>query len=112
MCRDDLLNAPEEPRNLFDLVREWGNSKGIQGNATAKDQLCKTMEEVGEIAECLSKGLSKDDLAHEVGGAIVTLILLADIKGLDAEHCLMLEYLKISKRKGKTVNGVFVKEGD
>ena len=111
MTQDTLMTAPE-PQNLFDLVRDWGKSKGIQQNASAKDQFCKTVEEVGEISECLSKGYDNNALKHEIGGAIVTLILLADIKGLDAEHCLMDEYLKISKRNGKMIDGVFVKEGD
>ena len=48
----------------------------------------------------------------EMGDIFVTLIILCNQLGIDCVECLQLAYDKISKRKGKTVNGLFVKEED
>jgi hypothetical protein len=41
---------------------------------------------------------------------LVTIILLAKIVGLDSVDCLADAYDEIKDRKGKMVNGLFVKE--
>lgn len=98
--------------NTEQKVIEWAAEKGILEHSTPKDQFLKVSEEVGEIAECLAKGKSLEDLEHEIGGAMVTLILLAELVGTNASHCLDIEYAKIAKRTGEIKNGVFVKDGD
>ena len=41
---------------------------------------------------------------------LVTIILLANIVGLDSVDCLSDAYEEIKNRKGKMVNGLFVKD--
>lgn len=48
----------------------------------------------------------------EFGDVIVTLIILSKQLGIDFEECLELAYLKIKNRKGKTIDGKFVKQED
>ena len=47
-----------------------------------------------------------------MGDIFVTLIILCDQLNLDLVDCLARAYEKIKDRKGKTINGVFIKEGD
>ena len=70
------------------------------------------VEELGEVAACVSKGKSLDETELELGDLQVTVIILSSLLGTTAEKSLERAYNKISGRKGKMVNGVFVKEGD
>lgn len=47
-----------------------------------------------------------------MGDIFVTLIILCEQIGIDPVECLEMAYEKISKRKGKTINGQFIKEED
>ena len=48
----------------------------------------------------------------ELGDVLVTLTISANQLGTDLETCLQIAYDKIKNRKGKTINGNFVKESD
>ena len=50
------------------------------------------------------------DVADGIGDMLVTIILLANIVGLDSVDCLEDAYEEIKNRKGKMVDGFFVKE--
>lgn len=95
---------------LFTKVRKWGREKGI---TNGKSQFAKVVEEIGEAAHEISRGTT-DSKAFEdaIGDILVTVIILADIYGYDAEDCLALAWKEIKDRKGKSVDGVFVKESD
>lgn len=97
---------------MFDKIYEWANEKGLLSEDPRK-QFLKTIEEIGEIAEILCKNPNdKTALREEIGDALVTLIILASICGLSVEECLTYAYDKIKNRKGKVVDGIFVKEED
>ncbi|WP_244999796.1 PD-(D/E)XK nuclease family protein [Macrococcoides bohemicum] len=53
-----------------------------------------------------------DDLKDGIGDTIVTLIILAQQHGMTIEECLQYAYDEIKGRKGKTINGTFIKESD
>ena len=101
-----------DTNQLFFLVRQWGDDKGITGAngvATPSAQFQKLLEEVGE----LGKALMDNDTAETVdaiGDCMVVLTLLADMKGLKIEHCLDSAYEVIRRRTGRMENGVFVKD--
>lgn len=42
----------------------------------------------------------------------MTLIILAQQQGWTLEECLQYAYDEIKNRKGKTINGTFVKDSD
>lgn len=76
-------------------------------------QLVKVNEEVGEICHELSRGRYKSDEMYDaVGDSFVTLIGMCHHLGLNPNECLDRAYEAIKDRKGKVVNGSFVKEGD
>jgi len=100
-------------QTLFDLVREWGEEKGItgeHGRGTVMGQLAKVNEEIGELNAAIRNVDDDDELIDAIGDSIVTLILLADLLGYEAEDCLQSAYEVISKRTGRMENGTFIKD--
>lgn len=90
-------------------VLQWAKEKGILDKATPKDQMLKTVEEVGELAKAIGRN-DKEEIKDGIGDIAVTIIIQAELNGLDFDECLESVYEIISKRKGKMVNGIFVKE--
>ena len=71
--------------------------------------MLKVMEEVGELAGSLAKN-KRDETIDAIGDSLATIIILSAQLGLDPTECLQTAYNEIAERKGKTVDGVFVKE--
>lgn len=102
-------------------VEQWANDKDLLHEENADKQFMKFIEEVFEFksemdvyfdgAETL-KSLNKGYMEDEMGDIFVTLIVLCKQLGIDCAECLQLAYDKISKRRGKTIDGIFVKEED
>ncbi len=95
--------------NLIKDVVAWGNDKGIIKKENSYKQFAKVVEEVAEIGAALNHD-DKEELIDALGDSVVTLIILAADNGLDLKYCLQTAYDVIKGRKGKTVNGVFIKE--
>lgn len=102
-------------------VEEWANSKDLLHKENAEKQFMKFIEEVFEFKTemdnyDLELGTLKTyffkTMSLEMGDIIVTLIVLSKQLNVDIVECLQLAYEKISKRKGKTIDGIFVKEED
>lgn len=114
-------------------VEEWAKNKDLLHSKNADKQFMKFVEEVFEFKEawdCLSfiKGQYEsadnqgirieidkqmvEDCKLEMGDIFVTLIILCNQLGIDCVECLEMAYDKISKRRGKTIDGVFIKEED
>lgn len=95
---------------LIKLVEQWGRDKNLHDPIM---QYAKLNEEVGEIAHELTRGkLKSAELIDALGDAAVTLIILADILGTDLQYCLGQAWWQIKDRKGRTVDGSFVKSED
>ena len=98
-------------KSLNEKVVEWGKARNIVGSENTPKQFMKVIEEVGE----LSAGINKHDdekIIDSMGDIQVTLILLAADLGIDYNGSLETAYNVIADRKGKTVNGVFIKSED
>ena len=95
---------------LVQAVEKWSIDRNLH-EADSTRQLLKTFEEASEIGEALTKD-RPEELKDGIGDTVVTLIILAQQNGLTLEECLETAYNEIADRKGKTVNGVFVKEED
>ena len=100
-------NGVEKDR--FQLIRDWADERGLYDKGDTKTQYCKLMEEAGE----LGRAILKDDEAEfvdAIGDMVVVLTNLAHLGGTTIEDCIDSAYKVISKRKGKMVNGTFVKD--
>lgn len=91
------------------LVREWHHARNLIKGANDKDQLCKLVQEVGELSDNICKG---KDVRDDIGDIIVVLINIAERHDVSITECLEVAYEDIKDRKGKMVDGVFVKESD
>lgn len=95
---------------LVDNIKTWASDRGIDKQSPDAGTR-KTLEEFGELLSAYSRQ-NKDDMMDSMGDMTVCLINLATQMGLDFKECLEMAYNEISDRKGKMVNGVFVKEAD
>ena len=95
-------------KETVENVIMWANDKGLLKKENSLAQMAKVTEEVGEVASALLK-MDKDKLIDGIGDVMVTLIILAEQNQLKIEDCLDAAWLEISNRKGKTVNGIFIK---
>jgi phosphoribosyl-ATP pyrophosphohydrolase len=71
--------------------------------------MLKVMEEVGETASALLKN-DHDKIIDGIGDSLVTLIVLSKQLGLEPLYCLEVAWQEIKNRKGKMVQGAFIKE--
>lgn len=96
-------------QTLDELVIQWAADRNILEGSTRKDQMTKLMEEIGELASGIAKG--KEPLVKDsIGDALVVLIILAKQSGTSIEECLNLAWNEIKDRKGKMVDGIFIKD--
>ena len=110
----DLENLNMKYEELQKKVIQWAKDRNILENSTAIKQIHKTREELyetlGALRDLEDGKESILDVADGIGDMLVTIILLANIVGLDSVDCLEDAYEEIKNRKGKMVNGFFVKE--
>lgn len=98
----------EEAPNVFDLIRQWADKRGIYKQGDAKTQYVKLMEESGELAQAILKN-DEHEFIDAIGDMVVVLTNLARLKGFDIENCITRAYDEIKSREGKMENGTFVK---
>lgn len=118
---------------LRENVEQWANDKDLLHSENADKQFMKFVEEVFEFKtemdilvryrnyyrENPQKKIPKAEHERitkkaelELGDIIVTLIVLCNQLDIDIVDCLNMAYEKISKRKGVTKDGIFIKEED
>lgn len=99
--------------NRFEDLRlkviEWASKKGIFEKGTPEAQAWKTLEEAQEIVDgILNK--NKEEIEDGLGDTLVTLIIQAEMQGMNPLDCLETAYNVIAKRRGKMIDGQFVKD--
>jgi hypothetical protein len=110
---------------LIEQIKAWGiarNITGPNGKGTLLGQLSKTAEELTETrdaaiwidaVERITGQASSSEivaLMDGIGDCTVTLILAAEMAGLDFQECLQAAYDEIKGRTGRMENGIFVKD--
>lgn len=101
---------------LQNEVLNWAHAKRIIKVEVhqAAAQLRKFNEEVDEFRAAFQKYFESraglHDVEDELGDVLVTIINTAACLNIDPVSCLNRAYNKISGRKGRTVDGVFVKD--
>ena len=113
-------------QELEKLVLKWANDKGILEKATPMAQANKTLEEVNELLFAITmrdklninlitneSGVvfnSNEEIKDALGDILVTIIIGAELQGLQLEDCLESAYNVIKNRNGKMVDGQFIKD--
>ena len=98
-----------EEINYEKLIGQWHRDRNLIDGSSDKDQYMKLIQEAGELSDSLCKG---KDIKDDIGDMMVLLINIMVRNNLTMNECLSVAYNDIKDRKGKMVDGVFVKEGD
>ena len=111
---DDTIYKPaikcsKKPLKMFENIRQWAESRGLYDKGNTIIQYVKLQEEAGELAQALLNN-DHDEINDAIGDMVVVLTNLAHLHGTHIETCIADAYDVISKRKGKMINGTFVKD--
>jgi NTP pyrophosphatase (non-canonical NTP hydrolase) len=87
----------------------WADDRRLFDNTTSLDQYRKLKEEFDELGNAIVE-LDKLGIQDAIGDMIVVLTMIARILGTNLTSCYTVAYDEIKDRKGKMVNGIFVKE--
>lgn len=91
-------------------ILNWATERDLH-TADPNKQMLKLVEEFGELGEGMAKG-NGDLIKDALGDMYVVMTILAMQMDMDIEDCINLDYNEIKDRKGKMIDGVFVKESD
>ena len=95
---------------LIVKIQEWAIDRNLH-NADPNKQMLKLGEEFGELCA----GMARSDTAETLdalGDMFVVMTILAMQLGYPITECVEAAYDEIKDRKGKMINGVFVKTED
>jgi NTP pyrophosphatase (non-canonical NTP hydrolase) len=92
-----------------ELIRRWAEDRNLIRGSDVKSQFVKLIEEAGELANAIAK---KNDIefADAIGDMVVVLTIMAAQNGMMIEDCIDNAWQEIKDRKGKMVDGIFLKE--
>lgn len=91
------------------LIRKWATDRNLIEGSNVISQFVKLMEETGELARAIVKN-DRDEFADAIGDIFVVLTIMAAQKDMVIEDCIARAYIEIRHRKGKMVDGIFIKE--
>ena len=94
---------------LVALIQNWAWDRNLIDGSTPNAQMLKLMEEVGELAGGVCKDKA-DVIKDSIGDVFVVLTIIAAQMGWSIEECVQTAYEEIKDRKGKMVDGIFVKD--
>jgi NTP pyrophosphatase (non-canonical NTP hydrolase) len=93
----------------FDLIRSWAEARNLVHGSNPRAQVLKLGEEYGELCAALARG-QHEHTVDAIGDMIVVLTILAAQTGVEVEDCIASAWNEIKDRRGRMVNGVFVRE--
>ena len=105
------MTKGREMNNLEQLEMQvvlWHHDRNlIEGSTDLQQFNGKLLEEVKELETNI---LLSQPIADDIGDILVVLINIATRNNLSLSECLQVAYDDIKDRKGKMVDGVFIKE--
>lgn len=96
-------------QELEQAIVRWHHDRNLIEGSTDKTLFHKLIQEAAELSENICLG---NDVTDDIGDIIVVLINIAERNGLSLEVCMSKAYDDIKDRKGRMVDGIFVKEID
>lgn len=104
-----MTNENEKMLTWVESIKLWHYDRNLITGSDDKTQFAKLIQEAGELSDNICKG---KDIKDDIGDMIVVLINIAERNGLSLTECLEVAYNDIKDRKGRMIDGVFVKEAD
>ena len=96
-----------ELKELIEKTNKWFDDRNLIQGSTDKDQILKLMQELGELSDHACKG---EDIRDDLGDMLVVMLNIMKRTNFTIEECLEMAYNDIKDRKGRMVDGIFVKE--
>jgi NTP pyrophosphatase (non-canonical NTP hydrolase) len=90
-------------------IEQWAKERNIHNFENRFMQVIKLSEEVGELSSAILKE-NQEEIEDAIGDIQVVLIILCKQIGLSYDICLEMAWNQIKNRKGKTINGTFIKQ--
>ena len=90
-------------------IKQWAADRNLIEGSSPIRQIAKLDEERQELLDALYAG-SIADIKDAIGDIQVVLAVMCAQLGLDIDECREIAWEQIKDRKGKMVDGVFVKE--
>jgi NTP pyrophosphatase (non-canonical NTP hydrolase) len=103
------IEETETLESLVKSVQQWHRDRNLIDGSTDKDQTLKLLQELGELSDSVCK---EKDIKDDIGDMLVVMINIATRNNVSLLDCLARAWDDIKDRKGKMVDGIFVKEGD
>jgi NTP pyrophosphatase (non-canonical NTP hydrolase) len=94
---------------LVSNIKNWHRDRNLIDGSSDKDQTLKLLQELGELSDSVCKG---KDIRDDLGDMLVVMINIMERNNLEMSDCLEVAWNDIKDRKGKMVDGIFVKEED
>lgn len=104
------MSGGKNMNRLTEKILHWAKERGLD-KADPNKQMLKLIEEIGEIASGMARS-DMNEVKDGIGDSIVVLTILAEQLGTSTQECTHMAYEEIKDRRGKMVDGVFVKESD
>ncbi len=95
--------------DLENKIVQWHKDRNLIEGSTDAAQFTKLLEEVDELRGNIEHS---QPVIDDIGDIIVVLINIAERNKLSLWECMYHAYSEIKYRKGKMVDGVFVKEAE
>ena len=105
------INPAEAAMDWKERIKQWAVSgdRNLIDGSTPMKQMRKLIEETEELAFALHDK-ETDDIKDAIGDIQVVLAVMCCQLGLDIDECREIAWEQIKDRKGRMVDGVFVKE--
>lgn len=94
--------------DLISKIELWGYERGLD-ECDSVMQSTKTLEEIIELQQALIKN-DRLEIEDAIGDIFVTLVMICLQQDMNIEECIENAYQVIRNRKGRMVNGLWVKE--
>lgn len=93
----------------FDDIRQWAEARNLIDGSDPKSQMLKLIEEMGELADAIGKG-NTGETVDAIGDMVVVLTIISQQIDFAIEECIEHAWQQIKDRRGRMVDGIFVKE--
>jgi NTP pyrophosphatase (non-canonical NTP hydrolase) len=88
-------------------IVSWHLARNLIHGSDDKQQVLKLIQEVGELSDSVCKKTTPID---DIGDIIVVLVNIAVRHNLSLKECIDHAYEDIKDRRGKMLDGIFIKE--
>ena len=97
-------------QRIIENIQQWHQDRNLIAGSTDKDQVLKLLQELGELSDHVCKDSHPMLIADDLGDMMVVMINIMTRNNLTMQECLEKAYNDIKNRKGKMIDGIFVKE--